>query len=133
MTEHHIRRVPTALLIAVVVQTVGGLVWAGGAAARIATLEQRVGEQRLVAERLARGVSPALAREVLGYRDQKVERILLEIRLVEGLPVTALDAPGRSQIARLVADGLVELVAERLVLTLRGRLLADGIVRDLVD
>ncbi|WEK40240.1 MAG: hypothetical protein P0Y50_01160 [Candidatus Brevundimonas colombiensis] len=54
MTEHHIRRVPTALLIAVVVQTVGGLVWAGGAAARIGTLEQRVGEQRLVAERLAR-------------------------------------------------------------------------------
>nr|WP_314528359.1 hypothetical protein [uncultured Brevundimonas sp.] len=54
MSEHHIRRVPTALLIAVVVQTVGGLVWAGGAAARIGTLEQRVGEQRLVAERLAR-------------------------------------------------------------------------------
>lgn len=53
MSEHHIRRVPTALLIAVVVQTVGGLVWAGGAAARIATLEQRVGEQRLVAERLS--------------------------------------------------------------------------------
>ena len=54
MTEHQIRRVPTALLIAVVVQTVGGLVWAGGAAARIATLEEQVGEQRLVAERLAR-------------------------------------------------------------------------------
>ena len=78
------------------------------------------------AERLARGVSPALAREVLGYRDQKVERILLEIRLVEGLPVTALDATGRSQVARLVADGLVDLVAERLVLTQRGRLLADA-------
>ena len=70
---------------------------------------------------------------MLGYRDQKVERILLEIRLVEGLPVTALDAPGRSHVARLVADGLVDLVAERLVLTLRGRLLADAIVRDLVD
>lgn len=54
MTEHQIRRVPTALLIAVAVQTIGGLVWAGGAAARIGTLEQRVGEQRLVAERLAR-------------------------------------------------------------------------------
>ena len=54
MTEHHIRRVPTALLIAVAVQTLGGLIWAGGAAARITTLEQRVGEQRLVAERLAR-------------------------------------------------------------------------------
>ena len=43
-------RVQAALLV----QTIGGLVWAGGAAARIATLEQRVGEQRLVAERLAR-------------------------------------------------------------------------------
>ena len=52
--ETQIRRVPTALLIAVAVQTLGGLIWAGGAAARITTLEQRVGEQRLVAERLAR-------------------------------------------------------------------------------
>ncbi|QBX37349.1 hypothetical protein E4M02_01885 [Brevundimonas sp. S30B] len=48
------RKAPAALVVALVVQTVGGLVWAGGAAARIATLEQRVGEQRLVAERLAR-------------------------------------------------------------------------------
>jgi len=54
MTEHQTRRIPTALLVAVVVQTIGGLVWAGGAAARIAALEDRVGEQRLVAERLAR-------------------------------------------------------------------------------
>ena len=85
------------------------------------------------AERLARGVSPALAREVLGYRDQRVERIMLEIRLVEGLPVTALDASGRSHVARMVADGLVELSAERLVLTQRGRLLDDAVVRDLTD
>ena len=48
------KRVPWALVIALVVQTIGGLVWAGGAAARIGTLEDRVGEQRLVAERLAR-------------------------------------------------------------------------------
>lgn len=48
------RKAPAAMVVALVVQTVGGLVWAGGAAARIATLEQRVGEQRLVAERLAR-------------------------------------------------------------------------------
>lgn len=49
-----IKRIPMALVIALVLQTIGGLVWAGGAAARIATLEDRVGEQRLVAERLAR-------------------------------------------------------------------------------
>lgn len=49
-----IRKLATGLMVALAVQTVGGLVWAGGAAARIATLEDRVGEQRLVAERLAR-------------------------------------------------------------------------------
>lgn len=49
-----VRKIPIALIAALMVQTIGGLVWAGGAAARIATLEERVAEQRLVAERLAR-------------------------------------------------------------------------------
>ena len=49
-----LKKMATALAVALAVQTIGGLVWAGGAAARIATLEARVGEQRLVAERLAR-------------------------------------------------------------------------------
>jgi len=49
-----LRKTAAALGVALAVQTVGGLVWAGGAAARIATLEARVGEQQLVAERLAR-------------------------------------------------------------------------------
>ncbi len=49
-----LKKTATALGVALAVQTIGGLVWAGGAAARIATLEVRVGEQRLVAERLAR-------------------------------------------------------------------------------
>ena len=49
-----VRKIPLALIVALVVQTIGGLVWAGGAAARISTLEDRLGEQRLVSERLAR-------------------------------------------------------------------------------
>jgi len=49
-----LKKTAAALGVALTVQTIGGLVWAGGAAARIATLEERVGEQRLVAERLAR-------------------------------------------------------------------------------
>jgi hypothetical protein len=49
-----LKKVPMALIVALTVQTIGGLVWAGGAAARISTLEERVAEQRLVAERLAR-------------------------------------------------------------------------------
>ncbi|RZJ98176.1 MAG: hypothetical protein EON88_01300 [Brevundimonas sp.] len=48
------KRMPPAIVAAIMVQTLAGLMWAGGAAARIATLEDRVGEQRLVAERLAR-------------------------------------------------------------------------------
>jgi hypothetical protein len=51
---NELRKIPVAVIAALAVQTVGGLVWAGGAAARIATLEEQVGEQRLVAERLAR-------------------------------------------------------------------------------
>ena len=49
-----LRKAALALGAMLVLQTVSGLIWAGGAAARIATLEAQVGEQRLVAERLAR-------------------------------------------------------------------------------
>lgn len=56
-----VRKIPVALIVALALQTIGGLVWAGGAASRIATLEERVGEQRLVAERLARLEEQSLA------------------------------------------------------------------------
>ena len=61
-----------------------------------------------------------------------MERVLLEIRLRDGLPVLALDAHGRAAVADLMARDLVELAAERLVLTRQGRLLADAVVRDLL-
>jgi hypothetical protein len=48
------KKFAAALGVALAVQTIAGLVWAGGAAARIGTLEDCVAEQRLVAERLAR-------------------------------------------------------------------------------
>ncbi|MCW2545050.1 MAG: hemN1 [Frankiales bacterium] len=84
------------------------------------------------ADRLAAGLSPALAREVLTAEDRKVERVLLEIRLRDGLPLDVLDDPGRA--SALVDDGLLEPVPfaqGRAVLTLRGRLLADAVVREL--
>jgi hypothetical protein len=49
-----IKRLAMAVVVALIVQTAGGLIWAGGAAARIASLEGRVSEQRMVIERLAR-------------------------------------------------------------------------------
>ena len=84
------------------------------------------------AGRLAEGASPAAAREVLDAETRRVERVMLELRLRDGLPVLALDSHGRAAVADLVARDLVELHAERLVLTRSGRLLADGVVRDLL-
>jgi oxygen-independent coproporphyrinogen-3 oxidase len=84
------------------------------------------------AGRLAEQVSPALAREILDAETRRVERVLLEIRLRDGLPVSVLDATGRRAVAELGERGLVELAAERLVLTRQGRLLADAVVRDLL-
>jgi len=85
------------------------------------------------AERLAAGVSPALAREVLSPEDRRVERVLLELRLRDGLPLDVLDEAGLAAVPDQVAAGLVEVDGDRLVLTDRGRLLADGVVRDLLS
>ena len=82
---------------------------------------------------LAAGRSPAAGREVLTEEDRRVERVLLELRLREGLPLSLLRPEGLAAVARHVADGLLELTGDRAVLTLRGRLLADAVVRDLVD
>lgn len=72
-----LKKTAVALGVALTVQTVGGLVWAGGAAARIATLEERVGEQRLVAERLARLEEQGVATRAAVAR---IERRLEEMR-----------------------------------------------------
>lgn len=84
------------------------------------------------AERMAAGASPAHARELLGAEDRRVERVLLELRLREGLDLAVLDPAGRAAVPDQVGRGLAEVVGDRLVLTDRGRLLADGVVRDLL-
>jgi putative oxygen-independent coproporphyrinogen III oxidase len=84
------------------------------------------------ADRINAGDSPALAREVLEEETRRVERVLLEMRLHDGLPVSVLDATGRAGVDDLVRRGLLERYGERLVLTTDGRLLADAVVRDLL-
>ncbi|MEQ6902989.1 radical SAM family heme chaperone HemW [Nocardioides sp. YIM 152588] len=86
------------------------------------------------ADRVNGGRSPAQAREVLDAETRRLERVLLEVRVREGLPLDAVPAP--ETVGGLVADGLLEDPAahggDRLVLTRRGRLLADGVVRTLL-
>ncbi|WLQ06203.1 radical SAM family heme chaperone HemW [Arthrobacter oryzae] len=84
------------------------------------------------AGRLAAGASPAAGRETLDAETRNVERVMLEARLSSGLEVSELGTSGRHAVAGLIADGLVDPAAAfrgRLVLTLKGRLLADAVVR----
>ena len=48
------------------------------------------------AVRIGEGSSPAHAREVLDEETRRVERVMLETRLRDGLPVAVLDADGRA-------------------------------------
>ncbi|HMR14423.1 MAG TPA: radical SAM family heme chaperone HemW [Arachnia sp.] len=82
---------------------------------------------------LAAGASPALAREVLSDAERRVERVLLELRIADGLPLDVLTPSERERVPDVVASGLAELAGDRLRLTREGRLLADGVVRDLLD
>jgi oxygen-independent coproporphyrinogen-3 oxidase len=87
------------------------------------------------ADRLAAGRSPAHGRELLDPETRRVERVLLETRLRDGLSITALDDAGRAALSDQLAQGLLEpgpLQRGRAVLTQRGRLLADAVVRALL-
>lgn len=113
---------------------------------------------RAYAERLLAGASPGQGREIL-TRDQRYdEEVLLRSRLAEGLPVDTLRPEGRRAVAGLRDDGLIAKAplrggllsegtvatralgvggpganARRIVLTTRGRLLADTVVHRLLD
>ncbi|WP_427383238.1 radical SAM family heme chaperone HemW [Janibacter sp. G56] len=90
---------------------------------------------------LADGRSPAHGREELTSEQRHDERVLLAVRLAQGLPLTDVPDSGRRAVAGLVADGLVDGPAalgagaseRRVVLTRRGRLLADTVVHRLLS
>ena len=84
------------------------------------------------AARLAAGAEPRPRPRGARRRDPRVERVLLETRLVGGLPVDVLDAGGRRRARGLVAEAWSSDRPDRVVLTRRGRLLADAVVRRLL-
>lgn len=86
---------------------------------------------------LEKGISPAAGREQLDVETAALERILLESRTSEGMSIDQIKKlqPGsKLAISQLIADGLIEgpqAIAGKLLLTLKGRLLADAVVRAL--
>ena len=88
------------------------------------------------AQRLAAAESPAAGTERPDDESRTLERILLLSRIREGIAVDDVPSANRSRVAGLMADGLIDPVAAlqgRIRLTLRGRLLADAVVRELTD
>ncbi|CCW10704.1 MULTISPECIES: radical SAM family heme chaperone HemW [Rhodococcus] len=81
------------------------------------------------ADALAAGGLPVGGSELLTAGDVHTERVMLEVRLRTGLPLDVLAPEERRAAETVVADGLADLRAGRLVLTDRGRLLADAVVR----
>ena len=87
------------------------------------------------AARLAAGELPVQESERLDAATRATERILLELRIADGLPVDVVPTETRDQIAVHRERGHLDpsaLEQGRLVLTRTGRLLADAVVRDLV-
>lgn len=84
------------------------------------------------AEILAGATLPVAGFEQLGADALHTEDVLLKVRLRQGLPLARLGAAERERAEAVLADGLLDYHGDRLVLTGRGRLLADAVVRTLL-
>lgn len=87
------------------------------------------------AERILAGRSPAAGRETLDAETRATERVLLAVRVRDELRIDELDATGRAAVAGLIGDELIDgraALTGSVRLTLRGRLLADAVVRRLL-
>jgi len=86
------------------------------------------------AQRLAAGDSPAAGRETPDADARNLETVLLRIRLASGLAINELTESAQKNISALADEKLIDadaLARGTLTLTLRGRLLADYVVRAL--
>jgi oxygen-independent coproporphyrinogen-3 oxidase len=79
---------------------------------------------------LASGRRPVGGEEMLTDEEQKLERLLLGLRVADGVPATWVD---RIRAQQFLAEGLAERRDGRLALTRRGLFLANEIVLELVD
>ena len=85
------------------------------------------------ARALTEGRLPVADFEQLDDAATHTEDVMLRLRLRSGLPVAVLSPDERHRAEVAIDDGLVVRAADRLVLTDPGRLLADAVVRTLLD
>jgi oxygen-independent coproporphyrinogen-3 oxidase len=106
----------------------GGADWLGigpGAHAHIAGRRWwNVKHPAAYAQRLAAGESPEADGEDIDAATAALEDVMLRMRLREGIEIDRL-----ANVDAMVDDGLLTVVDERATLTLRGRLLADHVIR----
>src|SRR5690606_9109371 len=81
---------------------------------------------------LAEGRLPVAGSEHLTAEDRHTELVMLTVRLRTGLPLSELEDGEREAAETVVADGLAVVRDDHLVLTDRGRLPADAVVRTLL-
>ncbi|WP_343602356.1 radical SAM family heme chaperone HemW [Mycobacterium sp.] len=109
----------------------GGHWWGAGPGAHSfvgATRWWNVKHPNTYAQMLAAGALPVAGCEQLGSDQRHTEDVMLGLRLRRGLAVSMLDAAERRRAEVAVDDGVLRCDGDRLVLTDRGRLLADGVV-----
>lgn len=86
------------------------------------------------ASRILDGISPAIGQEIPDADARQLEKIMLGIRLAEGLDMDVLTPQAQSEAQVLVSQGLIEsdsMERRKIVPTLKGRLLDDAITRRL--
>ncbi len=85
------------------------------------------------AQALADGRLPVADFEQLDAQAMHTEDVMLRLRLRRGLAADTLSDRERDRAQVAIGDGLLKSEAGRLVLTDRGRLLADAVVRTVLD
>jgi oxygen-independent coproporphyrinogen-3 oxidase len=84
---------------------------------------------------LVNGNSPELNSEILSEENKRDEFVMLQIRMSEGIPLSALTAGEVAKVAKYRDTGHIEGAGweeGHLVLSRTGRLIADRIVREML-
>ena len=81
---------------------------------------------------LAAGDLPIAGEELLSAADRHTEALMLGLRLRDGVPLSWIEPAGHEVVDTFVDRGLLHRIDDRVALTDAGRLLADGIITDIL-